>query len=184
LKHFGPVAALAISLALVACGGNDDAQSADSGSTPSNPVSLTEPDIRPPRNPPTKLVTRDLNEGVGAPSREGDRLTIEYYAEGIDGEVRYSSWDRIPPPYSGFEIGARDFMLGLEEGLKGMKVGGRRELLLPARLTGEGEPLFYVIDLLEINRSGRCWGAQPLDQTSSMRRDEIRKACSNRTRIL
>lgn len=155
VKCLGLVAVLYMSLAFAACGSGDS--SAESGESQARErveegsLKLTEPDIQPPRNPPTKLVTRDLREGVGSPSREGDVLKIEYYAEDIDGKVRYSSWDRTPPPYSRFEIGAGDYLLGLEEGLKGMKVGGRRELLLPPTLT-EGSELFYVVDLLEINR--------------------------------
>jgi peptidylprolyl isomerase len=175
---------LGTSLVLAACGGSDDPEPAVSAPTPTlNPVGLVKPDVKAPRNPPTKLVIRDISEGKGSPSRTGDQLTIEYYAEDMEGKVRYSSWDRTPPPYSGFVIGARGFLPGLEEGLKDMRVGGRRELLLPPRLTEGTEPLLYVIDLLEINRNGRCWATQPLDQVVNMRRAQIRKACTSRTRI-
>lgn len=169
---------------LAACSGNDDAQLADEASNAVfNPAGLTRPDIQPTRTPPTKLVTKDLGEGVGSPSREGDELTTEYYAEDVTGKVRYSSWDKIPPFHFSFDLGAGGYMRGLEEGLEGMKVGVRRELRIPPELTDTLEPLFYVIDLLEINRGGRCWSAQPLRQAPPQRQDEIREVCISRARI-
>jgi peptidylprolyl isomerase len=76
-------------------------------------------------------------------------LTIHYLGVNEDGKELYTSWDRGFGPLT-FELGDNAYNFeGLDEGLEGMKAGGRRELQIPARLAF-GEPLFYVVDLLKI----------------------------------
>lgn len=127
---------------------------------------------------------KDRKEGIGPPSKAGDELTTEYHAIDETGKVLYTSWDKTPPSEFSFELGADRYPPGLERGLRGMKVGGRRELSIPANLTDGLGPLFYVIDLLEINRDGHCWAAQSLRRAGPTRRAEIRNACQSRVRIL
>lgn len=115
-----------------------------------------EPRLVPPKRPtPRHLVKRDLIPGTGAEARSGDRVTIDYTGVGYEtGYFFESSWDR-DEPYS-FTLGREVVMPGWDLGIEGMKVGGRRELIIPARLaygeSGSGvvsphDPLMFVIDL-------------------------------------
>lgn len=105
--------------------------------------------------PPTELVIRDIKVGSGAEAVAGARVTVHYV--GVDfgsGEEFDSSWLRGEPitfPLSGL-------IAGWQEGIPGMRVGGRRELVIPPNLaygeTGShrlaGCTLIFVIDLLDV----------------------------------
>lgn len=183
---------LGISLALTACGGSGSDSSASAGkpevvTLPSSgsaqpPSKLTKPDIQPPSTLPTDLLIRDRIEGSGPVARPGDEAISEYVAVGETGKELYSSWDQSTPLQLNLKLGDNKYFPGLDLGIEGMKAGGRRELLIPASLTKspetkDSEPLFYVIDLLEINRNGRCWATQPLSQA------EYAARCRNRVRV-
>lgn len=149
-------------LALAGCGddssdsteGTDTTAAAEtSGDTSSKPV-VTVPDGA----APTALVENDLVEGDGAEAKQGDNVTVEYVGVGFEsGEEFDASWGREPFT---FQLGAGQVIPGWEEGVEGMKVGGRRELLIPPELAygeagsppaiGPNEPLIFVIDLLEV----------------------------------
>lgn len=104
--------------------------------------------------PPTELVITDLVVGDGAEARPGGNVEVHYL--GVDfetGEQFDASWDRgesIDFPLNGL-------IAGWQEGIPGMKVGGRRQLVIPPRLAyGEtgghrlsGKTLIFVIDLLD-----------------------------------
>jgi peptidylprolyl isomerase len=132
------------------------------GVIPPELVERQEPKVVPPKGaPPEDLRARDIIEGTGAVSREGDLLTVEYVGITYDGkEVVTNSWER-PKPFR-FELGAGDSLLinpGWEKGIPGMRVGGRRELIVPPKLLQEGgaspdskpsDSWVYVIDLIGI----------------------------------
>jgi len=126
--------------------------------------SRQEPHIAaPPGPPPNRLVVRRLIKATGPLARKGDRLTVEYATIHYDGTRSSSnSWKR-KKPFS-FKLGSGSILVnaGWEEGLQGMRVGERRELIVPPKLLhpghGEsrssiGEPLVYVIDLMGIAES-------------------------------
>lgn len=107
---------------------------------------------------PTDLVISDVTVGEGAAAQPGDRVTVHYVGVEFDsGEEFDSSWGRgesITFPLSGL-------IKGWQEGIPGMRVGGRRQLTVPPdqaygpaggghRLSGK--TLIFVIDLLDVAR--------------------------------
>lgn len=148
---------------IVGCGGGSDASE-----SPPEAVGFPEPHIevkqRPeprigPRQgpPPTKLVVRDLIEGKGLRARAGDKVTVAYRGEYyVSGKIWSSSWDKISPLR--LELGSGSQGEGFEKGLQGMKLGGRRELIIPPSLiyetpsgTSKEDTLIYVVDLLALD---------------------------------
>ena len=115
----------------------------------------TKPDIDAPEGPaPADLVIRDLIVGDGAEAKPGDTVTVHYVGvEYETGEQFDASWDRGEP----IEFPLRGLIAGWQEGIPGMKVGGRRQLIIPPALAyGEsgghrlsGKTLIFVIDLLK-----------------------------------
>jgi len=112
----------------------------------------------PNRPPPRKPVVKDLVVGSGAGVKPGDLLTIEYFGIRYTGGEFSNSWDNGEP--FKFRLGSNDPEVspGWEKGLVGMKVGGRRELILPPELLYHGsapsdlrpdDAVIYEIDLLE-----------------------------------
>jgi peptidylprolyl isomerase len=119
----------------------------------------TKPKVVPPKGPPPKqLVVEDLEAGTGPEAEQGDELTVQYVGVGYEsGKVFDSSWDRNEP--FAFTLGEGKLIKGWEEGLEGMKVGGRRELITPPGYAygpeGAGNiapnaTLVFVIDLLKV----------------------------------
>jgi peptidylprolyl isomerase len=117
---------------------------------------LTKPEIDFPEGPaPVDLAIRDLVVGEGAEAVPGARVTVHYVGVEYDtGDQFDASWDRgesITFPLSGL-------IQGWQDGIPGMRVGGRRELVIPPRLAyGEngrhalsGKTLIFVIDLLAV----------------------------------
>lgn len=109
---------------------------------------------------PTDLVIEDLVVGSGAEAAAGARATVHYVGVAHStGEQFDSSWDR-DEPFS-FSLGAGQVIAGWDNGVVGMRVGGRRRLVIPAHLGyGErgaggviapGETLLFVVDLLSID---------------------------------
>ena len=102
---------------------------------------------------PQELVITDLIVGAGAEALPGAQVDVHYVGVEFDsGEQFDSSWDRgesINFPLQGL-------IAGWQEGIPGMKVGGRRQLIIPPALAyGEsgghrlsGKTLVFVIDLL------------------------------------
>jgi FKBP-type peptidyl-prolyl cis-trans isomerase len=107
--------------------------------------------------PPTKLQVKDLVTGTGPTAKAGSQLTVNYV--GVlykDGKEFDSSWKRNQP--FPFQLGQGAVIKGWDQGLVGMKVGGRRELIIPSDLAygKTGSPptippdsaLVFVVDLL------------------------------------
>jgi peptidylprolyl isomerase len=114
------------------------------------------PDIEvPDAEPPCELQTVDLSAGDGTEATAGATLSMQY--KGVSwstGEQFDASWDRGEP--FEFELGAGMVIQGWDQGILGMKVGGRRLLVIPPDLgygeTGQGEiapneTLVFVVDL-------------------------------------
>lgn len=123
-------------------------------------VALDKPEVEIPKGPPPKeLVIEDIREGDGAVARPGDTVTVEYV--GVDyrsGEEFDESYSR-PHPFE-FQLGAGAVIKGWDEGIEGMREGGRRKLVIPPRLAygragsppaiGRNATLVFVVDLLEV----------------------------------
>ena len=118
---------------------------------------LERPEIEfPGGEPPTELQVRDVVVGEGAEAVPGATVLVHYV--GVDfgnGEEFDSSWNRGEP----IEFPLRGLIQGWQEGIPGMREGGRRELVIPPRLAyGEegaghrlsGRTLVFVIDLLKV----------------------------------
>lgn len=154
--------AVCTGLAVAGCGGSDDSSTGSSESTATASESLTEkPKVAVPDGPPPKkLEIKELHEGDGAEAKSGSKVTVQYVGVNYkNGKEFDSSWSRDEPyPLS---LGAGKVIPGWEQGIEGMKVGGRRELIIPPELAyGEtgyppsiapNETLVFVIDLLEVN---------------------------------
>jgi peptidylprolyl isomerase len=79
----------------------------------------------------------DLKVGEGAEAKSGKNVMVNYVGTLADGTKFDSSYDRREP--FPFKIGAGQVILGWEEGVVGMKVGGKRKLIIPPALA-YGEP--------------------------------------------
>jgi len=131
----------------------------ESGKSNSGPKK-TKPKVSVPSGaPPKKLEIKDLEKGSGPGAKPGDEVTVQYVGVNYkNGKEFDASWDRGEP--FTFQLGSHSVIEGWEQGLKGMKVGGRRELIIPPQLgygsqsTGTipaNETLVFVIDLEAIN---------------------------------
>ena len=122
-----------------------------------NPPAKGEPTVSPVSGkPPTTLVVKDLKKGTGAAVKVGQTLTVNYVGISCStGKAFDASYPR-KQPFS-FPLGQGQVIQGWDKGLVGMKIGGRRELVIPAALgygaTGSGsikpnETLIFVVDLV------------------------------------
>ncbi len=116
----------------------------------------SKPDIDAPEgDAPADLVVRDLVVGDGDEAKPGDHVTVHYVGVEFDsGEEFDSSWNRG----ESIQFPLRGLIQGWQDGIPGMKVGGRRELVIPPHLAygpagGHrlgGKTLIFVIDLLDV----------------------------------
>jgi peptidylprolyl isomerase len=128
-----------------------------SAKTPTSGPLSTKPTVTPPSGPPpSTLVVKDLIKGTGAQAKLGQSITVNYVGVLYHGGKEFdSSWKRGEPATFSLETGK--LIQGWTQGIPGMKVGGRRELVIPAALAygakgtagiPPNEPLVFVIDLL------------------------------------
>lgn len=169
MKRFAPIFLLCavLALAIAGCGDSDDSSSESTGSTStesteaSSTAKKTKPTVTAPDGaPPKQLEINDLEEGSGAEAKAGDEISVQYLGANYKtGKEFDSSWSRNAEPFT-FGLGAGQVIPGWEQGIEGMKVGGRRELIIPPELAyGEAgsppsippnETLIFVIDLLSV----------------------------------
>jgi peptidylprolyl isomerase len=121
---------------------------------------LTKPEIDFPEGaPPTDLEITDLTEGEGEEATPGRTAVVHYVGVAYStGEEFDASWNRGEP--FAFPLGAGQVIAGWDRGVQGMKVGGRRRLVIPAELgygdrgaggaIAPGETLIFVVDLLDL----------------------------------
>jgi peptidylprolyl isomerase len=150
--------AVCLALAVAGCGSSSSSESSPTESTAAS--TKTKPEVTVPKGaPPQKLVVKEIEEGSGAEAKSGEEVTVQYV--GVDyksGKEFDSSWSRSEP--FTFTLGAGQVIPGWEQGVEGMKVGGRRQLTIPPELAygetgsppaiGPNETLVFVIDLLEV----------------------------------
>jgi peptidylprolyl isomerase len=156
---------LCAALAIAGCGGSSSPSSSSSGestaaaSSPEESLE-TKPKVTVPSGPPPKkLEEKELVEGSGPEAKAGDQVTVQYVGVGYKSKEEFdSSWSRNEP--FGFTLGAGEVIPGWDQGVAGMKVGGRRELIIPPELAygaagsppaiGPNETLIFVVDLLKV----------------------------------
>jgi peptidylprolyl isomerase len=120
----------------------------------------TKPEIDfPGDDAPTDLVIDDIWEGDGAEAKSGDTVSAHYVGVAHStGEEFDASWNRGAP--LDFRLGVGMVIKGWDDGIAGMKVGGRRKLVIPPHLGyGDrgagaaikgGETLIFVVDLVDV----------------------------------
>jgi len=171
-RTLGTSLALVLVTGVSACGSSSKApgvEQAPSGgatqasiaTTPKPPPALAKkPVVTVPKTAaPTKLVTKDLVQGTGQAASQGKTVTVNYV--GVlykNGKEFDSSWSRNQPFTTALSPGS--VISGWVQGLNGMKVGGRRELIVPPSLGygKAGSPptiqpnstLVFVVDLLSV----------------------------------
>lgn len=105
-----------------------------------------------------KLEVTDIKVGTGDAAKKGDVLTLLYKGTLKNGKV-FDESTPTKPPYA-FKLGAKQVIPGWDQGLVGMKVGGKRKLVIPADLAygkdqmGAIPPnsqLTFVVELLRID---------------------------------
>lgn len=118
----------------------------------------TKPKVTVPSGPPPKkLEIKDLKKGTGPAAKAGEEVTVQYVGVGYKSKEQFdASWDRGEP--FTFVLGSNSVIPGWEQGVEGMKVGGRRELTIPPELAygpagappaiGPNETLIFVVDLV------------------------------------
>ena len=109
--------------------------------------------------PPTDLQVMDLREGDGEAAEPGQTAVVHYVGVAFStGEEFDASYDRDEP--FAFPVGGGRVIAGWDQGVVGMKIGGRRQLTIPPHLGyGErgaggviapGETLIFVVDLVDL----------------------------------
>ena len=130
----------------------------------------TKPEIDfPGDTPPSELVVEDIWEGDGKEVTAGDMIAAHYVGVSWStGEEFDASWNRGTPLE--FQAGVGQVIQGWDTGLLGMKVGGRRKIIIPPHLgygdrgagasIKPGETLIFVVDLVSANKpgAGRSFG--------------------------
>ncbi len=107
--------------------------------------------------PPKRLVKQDLIKGKGSVVKPGDQLQVNYVGVSYRTGKEFDSSFDSGQPFE-FQLGAGMVIPGWDQGLEGMKVGGRRMLTIPPDLAygangsppaiGPNETLVFVIDVL------------------------------------
>jgi peptidylprolyl isomerase len=151
----GGILAVVVIVILVGRGGGSGG-----GETTSVADTGPKPTVEVPKGPaPTQLVVKDLKTGDGAEAKSGDQVSVQYVGVLYSGGKQFdSTWDR-GQPFS-FQLGGGNVIPGWDQGVAGMKVGGRRELVIPPDLAygAQGQPptipanatLVFVIDLVSV----------------------------------
>ena len=173
-RHLIACALAALSLAAAGC---SEEEAEESASTPAEQTSEPEgttaepapsgpaqpkpkPMVTVPEGPPpTELQIEDIEEGAGPAAKAGSQISVNYVGVNYaDGEEFDSSFNTGVP--FDLQLGASMVIPGWDAGLVGMKVGGRRQLVIPPELAygpqgsppaiGPDETLVFVIDLLDV----------------------------------
>ena len=180
--------ALALAASLAACGGSDNesvagpaaaspsAEASAAASSPPCPITATEvpvpagatkdlktkPVVKPTKTPPPEAVQyADIVEGDGAEAVTGSQVEVKYVGAFYDtGKEFDSSWSRGPDETLPFGICQQGVIPGFAVGPTGMKVGGRRQIIIPSELgygaEGQGAipggaALVFVVDLVTVS---------------------------------
>jgi len=153
-------------MALISVLGGDDDGGEDATTTTAPETTTTtapeKPDVTVPETPPpTELQSTDLTVGDGAEAQPGSTVQVHYAGRA------YSNGEEFDSSYEGeafsFTIGQGQVIPGWEQGVAGMREGGRRQLIIPPDLAyreegrppqiGPNDTLVFVIDLLRVEEA-------------------------------
>ncbi|HWB70169.1 MAG TPA: FKBP-type peptidyl-prolyl cis-trans isomerase [Solirubrobacterales bacterium] len=164
LAAFVVVAVVIVAVVLIGRSGGSSSSKQGSCSKPPGPKATsakkTRPKVEVPDcEAPETLVVNELERGTGATAKSGDEVSVQYVGVGFESEEEFdASWNR-GEPFS-FTLGKGEVIPGWDQGVEGMKVGGRRELIIPSELAygeagsppsiGPNETLVFVIDLVSV----------------------------------
>lgn len=109
--------------------------------------------------PPTDLVLEDLEVGEGTEAVAGANVTVHYVGVAWSDQRQFdASWDR--DEFFEFPLGRGHVIAGWDQGVAGMRVGGRRRITIPPHLgygaagaggvIKGGETLVFVVDLINV----------------------------------
>jgi len=124
-------------------------------------AAMRKPEVTiPDEQPPSELVMHDESVGDGPEATAGSGVTVHYVGVSWStGEEFDASWNRMEP--FRFGLGQGQVIAGWDEGVQGMRVGGRRRLTIPPHLgygaggvggvIAPGETLVFVVDLLAVD---------------------------------
>jgi peptidylprolyl isomerase len=154
MKICSAILAVALMAILLGCGGSESATSADVTPSDRSATETTQakqkphyplPELPAKRGPLKKMVIRELEVGKGPVARWGDEVIVRYV--GVywkTGEVFSQHWNDTLD----FKLDGEAYGPGWQKGFVGMRVGGRRELVIPgALLFGGGTDAAYVVTL-------------------------------------
>lgn len=123
-------------------------------------MSATKPDVTiPGGEPPVRLEVEDLAVGTGDEAATGSHVDVHYVGVSWSSGRQFdASWDRRDT--FSFRLGSGQVIAGWDQGVAGMKVGGRRRLTIPPELgygsrgaggvIAPGETLVFVVDLVGV----------------------------------
>ena len=167
-----------LALAVPGCGSDDDKDSSTDTPAAQAPTTTTEPTattpsggatgdtdlskkpkVDVPDQPVSTLEKKDIVVGKGPAAKAGDSVEVQYVGVAQStGKEFDASWDRGQPFV--FPLGQGQVIPGWDQGIVGMKVGGRRELVIPPDQAygtqgappdiGPNETLVFVVDLKKI----------------------------------
>jgi peptidylprolyl isomerase len=167
------LACLLLTLLAVACGDDSEeeaaapqptATAAPEGSIDAASISKdlsAKPQVtKPEGTPPAELQKTDIVEGKGKAAKPGDTVSVQYVGNSWSTGAQFdASWDRGGEPFE-FPLGAGQVIPGWDEGVAGMKPGGRRLLVIPPDLAygaqspspdiAPNETLIFVVDLKKV----------------------------------
>ena len=112
-------------------------------------------------DPPTTLQKEDIKEGMGEEAKTGQKVSVQYVGVSYSTKKQFdASWDNPGAKPFNFTLGVGNVIQGWDEGVPGMKVGGRRQLVIPPALAygpagyppviAPNETLVFVVDLVAI----------------------------------
>lgn len=169
----GGLVALFAVFVVIAVTGKDDKKktvaTTASSTTTTLKNGLVKPTVKVPDGPaPTTLKITDLKDGTGPAVKNGDKVEVQYVGVNYRTKKEFdSSYDRGADPFA-FTVGEGQVIKGWDQGLVGMKQGGRRQLIVPGDLAygesgagaeiGPNDTLVFVIDLEKIDTSGFKYG--------------------------
>ncbi len=156
---------LVLVLALAGCGDDDGGETAatatpEATATPDNTDVTKKPKVTVPDElPPDELQIEDIVKGKGRAVKKGDKVSMQYVGLTWSTSVEFdASWDRGEP--FTLTLGKGDVIPGWDQGIPGMRKGGRRQLTIPAEMAygaagqpptiGPNEALRFIVDMVKI----------------------------------
>ncbi len=110
---------------------------------------------------PSRLVVVDLKKGSGTAAEKGAEMSLRYFRFSYgDHRISEDRWKGSP---TSFTLGSGQVVPAWEKGLLGMKAGGRRELILPSKMTFAKTPEIYVVDAISVTHPKRSAHAELLE---------------------